>query len=235
LIDTHCHLLPGIDDGPRTSKESVALADELVAAGVTTIVCTPHLSRRYPTSEESAQRRFREMRDRLLEAEIPVRIELAAEIAPAKLLAVGADELRRRAIGGTFVLAELQPDTPATFPEVAIDRLEAEGLVAVFAHPERCRAIQRDLAIVDTARSRGALAQTVSSSLAGAWGETIRHTAWTLLASGRVDVLASDAHGPGRAGIRLASVLEEVGDRLGDEDVHRLTVGTPERLLRGER
>ena len=231
MIDTHCHLLPGLDDGPAGWDEALELATELESAGVTTSVCTPHVSRRYPTAEDDARARFREARDKLLEAEVPLRIELAAEIAPASLLSMPVDECRRRAIGERHVLVELQPDTPAGFPAVAVEHLCAHGLVALFAHPERCRAIQRDLAIVDAVRAEGALAQTVASSVAGAWGGAVQHAAWALLASGRVDVLASDAHRARGTAARLISVLDEVADRLGEAEVRRLTVEIPVGLL----
>ena len=47
MIDLHCHLLPAIDDGPATLEGSVALAEAAEAAGITTVVATPHVSWRY--------------------------------------------------------------------------------------------------------------------------------------------------------------------------------------------
>ena len=58
MIDTHCHLLFGLDDGPRTLGESVELAWELVAGGVEAVLCTPHFTEMFPTSHDEAGSRL---------------------------------------------------------------------------------------------------------------------------------------------------------------------------------
>ncbi|HZC28110.1 MAG TPA: CpsB/CapC family capsule biosynthesis tyrosine phosphatase, partial [Gaiellaceae bacterium] len=62
MIDTHCHLLPGLDDGPQRAVESVELARALARAGVQHVVCTPHVSRRYPTRPREAHERLEAVR-----------------------------------------------------------------------------------------------------------------------------------------------------------------------------
>jgi protein-tyrosine phosphatase len=230
MIDTHCHLLRGLDDGPKTLEESVALARELVEAGVRTVVCTPHLSRQYPTDFDLADERLAELETALATEELELELLLAAEIGPEQLLRCDPEELRRRAIGSRFVLVELEPATPSAFPPLATAHLAENDLVPVFAHPERCRAVQRDLSLVDSVRAHGARAQIVASSVAGSWGETIRHAAWALLSSGRADLVASDSHRPHRSN-NLAAVLFELAERLGEPEVRRLTVEVPGLLL----
>ena len=83
VIDTHCHLLPATDDGPQSLRDSLALARRLVDVGVSTVICTPHFSRRFPTDHDLARERTETLRGALLEAELPLRIELAAEVGSA--------------------------------------------------------------------------------------------------------------------------------------------------------
>ena len=73
VIDTHCHLLPGLDDGPATAADAVALAERLAADGVETVVCTPHFSRRYPTDHAEAGERLQELRGLLRRRRRPPR------------------------------------------------------------------------------------------------------------------------------------------------------------------
>lgn len=230
MIDTHCHLLPSLDDGPPNDAEALALADELVKAGVTTIVCTPHFNRRYPTDHAAARKQLVRLRRLLPESGLDVRLELAAEVGPAAALDSVDEELLPRAIGGRSLLVELEPSTPAAVILLLCDRVAEIGLTPVLAHPERCRAVQRDSGALTAARDRGALVQVVASSLAGSWGRTIARTAWALVASGRADLVGSDAH---RAGSQrpLARVLHELEERLGPAEAGRLLVDTPRSIV----
>jgi protein-tyrosine phosphatase len=199
---------------------------------VTTVVCTPHLSRRFPTDLRLARERLRDLEGALVDAGVPLQLELAAEIAPANAVAMATAELRERAIGGTYVLVELEPGTAASFGELIVAQLAPEGLVPVLAHPERCRALQRDLAPLTAAREAGAVVQVVANSLAGSWGTTVAHTAWNLITSERADVVASDAHGQGRRGA-LTRVLPRLYERVGGEVGDRLVIATPRALVEG--
>jgi len=234
VIDTHCHLLPALDDGPSTESRSLALALALVEAGVACVVCTPHYSRRFPTEQALAAARLERLRTLLGAAEIGLELVLAAEISPAFLVSAPSPELiERRA--GRFVIVELEPSTPVPFLEVAVDLLRAEGLRAVFAHPERCRPVSRAPEALEAVRSAGALVQVVAPSLTGRSGVSVGEAAWELLDAGLADLLASDAHRISTSGLHLARALRMVGDRYGPEAVRLMTVETPALLVGNER
>jgi protein-tyrosine phosphatase len=233
VIDTHCHLLPGIDDGTRSLEEAVDLAAELVEAGVHTVVCTPHQSNRFPTDPRAAAERLVELRAALERAGSSLNLHLSAELSAAAALSLEPERLRALAMGGRYLLVELEPTTPASAVETVFNHLEAEKLTPIFAHPERCRAVMQDVTVLGAARDGGALVQLVSTSLAGAWGRSVQRGARGLLAEGRVDLLGSDAHRPGRTTRRLQDVLRWLGERFGDETVLRLTGTTPEAVLAG--
>jgi protein-tyrosine phosphatase len=234
VIDTHCHLLPRLDDGPRSPEEAVELARELVQAGVTSIVCTPHFTRRYRTAHAEAVIQLKIMRDALAAAEIQLELALAAEIGPNAALEADEADLRARAIAERFLLVELEPGTPAAFLSLCADRMDSLGLVPVFAHPERCRAVQRDPSAIGEARARGAVVQVVATSLGGAWGSTVSHAAWAFVAAGRADIVASDSHRPRRTREALRPVLDALLDKLGTAETHRLTELAPAQICQGE-
>jgi protein-tyrosine phosphatase len=231
MIDTHCHLLPALDDGPRNAAESVELARALADAGVEHVVCTPHVSRRYPTLAADAHERLEVLRPLLVDAEVELTLDLAGEIGPGLLVNLDDDELRARAILGRALLVELEPDTAAPFVELATARVQALELVTVFAHPERSRAVQRDAAVIAEARAAGALTQVVASSLAGSWGDSVRRAAWEMLHAGDADMLASDAHRV-RDAFRFRDVADRVRERFGEEACARLVSITPAALVR---
>ena len=232
MIDTHCHLLPALDDGPVDERASLDLAASLVAVGVTYVVCTPHFSTRYPTEQAEALRAESALVRRLERDSIDLEIALAAEVTPERAVAASPDELRARSIGGRFLLVELLSDTPVVSFATISRRLDELGMVPVFAHPERCRALHRSLAALDDVRKEGALVQVVATSLTGRWGTETETLAWRLVDTGRADLLASDAHRKGHAAsFERAAML--VGDRLGEGVRDELTRRRPERVLAG--
>jgi len=233
MIDTHCHLLPGLDDGTRTMKEALSLARDLVHAGVTTVVCTPHRSRRFPTDMATARERLAEVEAALESADVSLGLRLGAEHSPAFAVSLDRAALEQATIGGRHLLVELEPDTPAHALETIFESLRAQALVPVFAHPERCRSVVQDSGPLAAVREAGALVQVVATSVAGAWGGTVERAALALFDAGRVDLLASDSHRPGHTSRRLRHVLESLARRWGAEAVRRLTIETPGALLDG--
>jgi protein-tyrosine phosphatase len=233
VIDTHCHVLAGLDDGPAEDGEALELARALVADGVTVAVCTPHYSRGFPTDHADAQAAHERLRSILAAEGVPLELVLAAEVGPVHALDAPVDELARRALAKRFLVVEVTPDTPAPFFASLAARLEPEGLLPVLAHPERSRALQRSLAPLDEARRAGAVAQLVAPSLLGRWSETVARTAWQIVEEGLADLLASDAHGAARRRPHLAEAAGEIGRRFGRSAVRWLTEDNPGRVVRG--
>jgi protein-tyrosine phosphatase len=231
VIDTHCHLLHSLDDGPKTEQDSVGLARELAATGVYAVVCTPHFSRLYPTRLADARERISDLERRLSEARIPLALSLAAEISPAFAVSEPMEKLLPRTIDGRFLLVELEPDTPAAFLETVLERLADERLRPIFAHPERCQSVRERPRLLDEARAAGALAQIVAPSLTGRWGKTVGIAAWRLLDSGVVDLLGSDSHRPAKAATHLERAAALIEQRYGAEVLTDLTTRAPSRLV----
>jgi protein-tyrosine phosphatase len=231
MIDTHCHLLPGLDDGPQTLNGSLALARRLVEDGVSQVLCTPHFSRAFPTRHADAVDRFTAVKNALGEAGMPLRVELAAEVGPAHAVSAPLDELLSRSVGGRYLVVEVLPDSPVGLFDAVADRLEESGVVPIFAHPERSRAVQRHPTLVEDARERGALVQVVAPSLVQRWGRGVSSAAWGLLGAGWVDLLGSDAHGARRRGVHLAEAVQLVEKRFGEEVARALVQDNPARVL----
>ena len=231
MIDTHCHLLHSLDDGPKEAHDSVELARQLATAGVRTVVCTPHFSRRFRTELRPALARITELERLLLEAPIGLSLSLAAEVSPAFAVSEPMDELLPRSIDGRFLLVELEPDTPAAFLETAVDRLAGERMIPVFAHPERCRSVREQPRLLDEARAAGALVQIVAPSLTGRWGKDVGVSGWKLLDAGVVDLLGSDAHRPSTEATHLEVASGLIVERYGGEVLADLTERAPSRLV----
>jgi protein-tyrosine phosphatase len=233
VIDTHCHLLPGLDDGPRTIEESLDLARMLAQSGVHHILCTPHYSSMFPTSHDDAESRLRDVRARLAETPLGLEISLAAEVAPATAATAPPEELLRRSIGRRFLLVEVLPDSQPVPLAAVVDRAGELGLKVIFGHPERCRALQRRPGLFDEFRADGALVQVVAPSLIGRWGPEVQAAAWRLVDTGRADLIGSDSHGTARRRPHLGEAARLVTDRLGGAVLDQLTRLKPKLVLEG--
>jgi protein-tyrosine phosphatase len=235
VIDTHCHLLHSLDDGPKSEEESIVLARQLADVGVTFVVCTPHFSRRFPTSFTLALERLVRLEAVLTADGIPISLALASEVSPAFAVSRPADELAERSIDGRFLLVEIEADTPATFLTTAVEQLSAERLTPIFAHPERCLALRGQPRLLEEARASGALVQVVAPSLTGRWGGDVGVAAWQLVDAGLVDLLASDSHRPARSGTHLERATALIAERHGPDLVRNLTERAPARVVGAHR
>lgn len=233
MIDTHCHLLPGLDDGPATVEASLELARAMVVQGVTHAVCTPHLSRQFPVPAVQALAALQALDAALAREGVELALTLAAEVTDVNAVTLDAAVLRERSIAGRYIVVELAPSATAASAELLLRRLGVIGLVPVVAHPERVPAFGRDPASVDGLRALGGLVQVMASSLTGRWGAGVEAVAWELLAAGRADLVASDAHGTTRRRCHLGEAREHVCERLGVRYWDELTLAAPTRLLAG--
>ena len=233
MIDTHCHLLPGLDDGPRNEAEALELARGLAAQGVRRVLCTPHFSAMFPTVHSESVERLRAFQPFLEAAGVRIDTSVAAEIGPAAAVSTPMEQLLERSIAGRWVLVEALAETSPASLAAIFERLRDAGVGTIFGHPERCRAVQRKPGILDPLREDGAMLQLVAPSLVGRWGPDTEATAWRLVDTGRADLLGSDAHGAKRRRPHLRAACRLIEERLGAAVVEELTEIKPRLVLDG--
>lgn len=211
MIDLHCHLLPGIDDGPRDMPTAIAMARLQVAAGVTTVATTPHVSWDTPTESATILRSLAAMRATLAEEEIPLELVSGGEIDVHRARELPDEELRALALGGgRWLLLECPLQHAPPLEPVVYDLLD-RGHLVLLAHPERSPAVQRDPGAIARLVSAGVLTQITASSFTGHFGKPVQRFADRLLDEGLVHTVASDAHDPVRRPPGLCEPLLEVG------------------------
>jgi protein-tyrosine phosphatase len=231
VIDLHSHVLPGIDDGPRTIEGSLELARAAVAAGTRTLVATPHVSWHYPNDADTIARAVTELRERLAAEEIALELLPGAEIAVTRLPELdSAERSRLRLGGGPWLLVE-PPFTPvATGLERILLDLQDSGSRVLLAHPERSPAIQRDPRMLASLVRAGVLTSLTAGSLVGHFGEKVRRFALQLVHEELVHNVAADSHDAVHRPPSIAAELERAGlEPLAEW----LTVSVPAAILAG--
>jgi protein-tyrosine phosphatase len=232
VIDLHCHVLPGIDDGPKTIEGSLALARTAAASGTRVMVATPHVSWRYPNEAATIARLTGELNERLRREKIAVEIRSGAEIAMTRAGDVELDELERLSLGdGPWVLLEPPFTQIATGFDGVVMALQSSGRRVVLAHPERCPAFHREPSALESLVRAGVLTSITAGSLVGRFGGEVRRFTRRLIEQGLVHNVASDAHDTVRRPPGMAAELAEAGlGALADW----LTRAVPDAILGGE-
>jgi protein-tyrosine phosphatase len=231
VIDLHCHVLPGIDDGPATIEDSLALARAAARAGTRVLVATSHVSWEYRNDAATIKRLVGALNQRLVAEGVELEVRPGAEIATSRAGDIEPAELARLSLGGGGYLLIEPPFTPVVSGiDALIYALQREGYRIVLAHPERCTAFQRDRRILDSLVGAGVICSITAGSLVGRFGREVRRVALRMLADGMVHNVASDAHDALRRPPGIASELRQAGlEPLAEW----LTQAVPEAILAG--
>ncbi len=237
MIDLHTHVLPGIDDGPATVEESIALARAAVAEGTTTLVATPHVTWDLPANDAASIAAATEALEADLEAAgVTIEIRTGGELAITRAQDLSDAELRGlRLGGGDWLLAECPLSSIAAGFDAVLHSIASRGHRIVLAHPERSPLLQRDPELLRRLVSSGLVSSITAGALSGRFGSPVRRFALWMLEQDLVHNVASDAHDayrrpPGmREGLAAAdAVLAGVAERA-----EWMTVSVPRAILDG--
>lgn len=236
-VDVHCHLLAGLDDGPDTLEESIALCGALVADGITSVVASPHQLERYNRENTLAviEAKIAELVSELQKLAIPLEIVPGADVRIderlAKLLDVG--EISTIANLGRQLLLEL-PHEFIVNPLSTIAMLGKRGIQTIMTHPERHRYLRGSVSGPRSWVQAGAVVQVTAGSLLGEFGNSANEHAWRLVEAGVAGLVASDAHGAQQRPPRMGEALALVSRVMGEEVARRICLENPWRVLKGE-
>jgi protein-tyrosine phosphatase len=236
MIDTHLHILPGVDDGPDTMEDTIALARVLVQEGVHAAIATPHYNDeypRYPVAE--IQARVYEVQQVLDRHGIPLRLFPGHEVLIKPGLVEDIQSGRVATLNGSrYLLLELWTNTWLPETERVIFELRAAGIIPVLAHVERYQAIQRDPQKLASLLQQGVLAQVTAGSLVGMQGKTARRTAEALLKRGLIHCIGSDAHGLHKRPPAVAQGLQSAQKLLSQQCIYQISELWPRAIISNE-
>jgi protein-tyrosine phosphatase len=236
LIDTHSHLLPGIDDGADSLEQSLAMARHAVDTGVRAVVCTPHLREPGERAAAAAAPALRGLRGALDEERLPLELYLGYELSFSFVNSVSPAELEKYCLGGSatrHLLLEVPHDHWPALADQVVHRLRLHGLTPVLAHPERNPRMQADPRLLARLLDLGAVAQGTVASLLGLFGRSAHRCLIQQLSRGEVSLLASDAHYRRRGTWSLADVADGLEQQLPGIDLDLLIARNPAALLQG--
>ena len=235
LVDIHCHLLPGIDDGAANWEEVLAMARLAVGDGISTIVATPHQLGTYGRNRGEAIRELaREAQALLRKHKVPLSVLPGADVRvePDMIGKIRSGEVLTLGDRGRYVLLELPHELYLPLERLLAD-MEAAGLVGVLSHPERNLGILRRPEVVKHLVDRGLLLQVTAGSILGTFGREAKDLAERLLEHGLVHFVATDAHGSKSRRPRLGRAMERLCELVGRCEAEALCCDNPARVAAG--
>ena len=229
MIDIHCHMLPGIDDGARNLETALDMARQAVDSGITRTICTPHIyPGLYENTVEGIAAATEAFQQELTGAGIPLTVSYGADIQIVPDLVQGLQSGRLPTLHGSryFLFEPPHHIQPPGMLELIHSALAA-GYVPVITHPERLTWVEEAYGQFVEAARRGAWIQLTGGSLCGVWGPRVKALTERFLRDGLTHIIASDGHNLSNRTPTLAAAREALLPLVGEAETLRLLEERP--------
>ena len=237
LVDPHVHLLAGMDDGPRTLDDAVAMCRLAAADGVRAMAATAHQNDRWnEVTPEGIRAATATLREALVRERIPVDVFPNAEVT-ARLETPqdwDAGRLLSFADRGRYLLVEMPRGVYVDLLPM-VGELRERGVRVILAHPEKEPELLHGAGLLDALIDAGCLVQVSASSITDPKDREDFTALQSWFKRGMVHLLASDGHSPRRRPPLMAAAHREIGGWIGSVAADRIASGNGMALLRGQR
>ena len=196
MIDTHAHILPGLDDGPETMEQTKKMLDAAVKEQISGIIATPHGHHpNFKTDLKALADKLEIVKNYITEAQLPIEIYKGQECRLSDKLPDRLDAGEALTLAGSrYVLLELPSSGIPAYTVPVIQQLISRNYVPIIAHAERNQGIIEKPDRLRKLLLHGAMAQVTAGSVSGSFGKAIQKTAFTLIEANLIHVYGSDAH-----------------------------------------
>jgi protein-tyrosine phosphatase len=234
MIDLHCHMLPGIDDGAPNLATALEMARIAVADGITHTACTPHIyPGLYENNAAGIEKAVQSLRGHLREANIPLQITTGSDAHLVPELLSGLQSGRVATLHKTryFLLEPSHHVAPPRFRDTVFEIMVA-GYHPVITHPERLTWVGDHYDDFVYLARQGVWMQITAGALTGKFGKAAQNWGERFLEDGITHIIASDAHTTGRRAPIMSQARQVAERRLGEAEAQMLVCTRPEAILR---
>jgi protein-tyrosine phosphatase len=238
MIDLHCHILPGIDDGPKTLQESLEMARIFEQAGYNHVVATPHTvpGTSWMPKPKEIKSQINELNHAIVENGIKLKVLPGMEIALDPNISDLLDQGYVQPLAGTsYVLIEPPFQRLPLGWEHAIFGVLSKGFKVLLAHPERCAQLSAKPQLCDKLIESGVYFQVNWDSFLGHHGSTTQKMAIYLASRGYIHCLATDSHDSrSRNARQVRRTAKSIEELMGLRNLQLISRENPIRVLRNE-
>lgn len=236
MIDLHCHLLPGVDDGSKSMDISLKLANDAVRDGIDYALLTPHhMNGVYLNHKRAVIQQTQEFQMELDRHKIPLKVFPGQEVRinGDLLTALDQDDILFADEGGRYLMLEFPDDDVPSYTSTMIYELMQRGIIPVIVHPERNTKIMKQPDILYDLLNEGCLSQITASSYVGIFGHKVQKFSKQLIRTGQAYVFASDAHDLPNRKYEMNNAFKKLEVEYGNSYVKRFE-NNAKNIINGE-
>lgn len=233
-IDMHCHILPGIDDGPKTIEQAIKMLELASKDGITHILATPHFHyRKGNATPERIRGTVEELQGAANAVGIPIRVYPGNELYyTQELLELVKKEQVLTLADSDYVLLEFSIETEKRTIQNAVYEFRSAGFYPIIAHMERYSAFQKDPEFIENILEMGAYYQIDLGSFQGDAGWKMKRLSQRIMKEGMLHFVATDAHDLLKRRPEFGKWADWVTKRHGKEMLVQLLDKNPEMILK---
>jgi protein-tyrosine phosphatase len=232
MVDVHCHILPGLDDGAADIQESLAMAQSAIAEGITHVVATPHSSNQFAFNYARV-RQLHEQLQRLVGDRLMLATGCDFHFSLENLDALRADAPRFCINQRNYLLLEFSEFSVPPATNHTLHEIQLMGIRPVITHPERNAILQAQPGRLAAWVQLGCFVQVTGGALTGGFGPKSQEDALRWIGEGLVHFVASDAHNMRWRPLRLQPAYDVVREKFGEEKAQALFVENPLAAFEG--
>lgn len=225
MIDLHCHILYGIDDGPKTIEESIEMAKMAVDQGITHILCTPHhLNREYTNPANQVIIKTNRLQKELEAQNIPLELYGGQEVHLSEKI---IDEFKQHNIltvdlSEKYFLLEFPTTEIPIYANALIQQLIFMNKTPIIVHPERQKQFLEDPNLMIDYIDMGCLFQLTAPSICGHFGKKVKKVSELMIDHNLVHMIASDAHNTTTRPFMMDEAFNLVRKKYGKDVYHHI-------------
>lgn len=232
MVDIHCHILFGLDDGAPTIEDALAMAEDAIADGITHVVGTPHSSTEHTFDFAKVQNARDELAARL-EDRLTIATGCDFHLNPENLKSIRMDSAPFCINQKDYLLVEFNEFSIPPAMDHTLHDLHLQGLRPIITHPERNAILRTQPDRLRDWVHQGCFVQVTAGSLGGVFGPIAQERAWGWIRQGLIHFVSSDAHNTGRRPLKLKFAYDAVFEQCGEETATALFLDNPFAAFEG--
>ncbi len=237
MIDFHSHIIPNIDDGSTSMKDTINMINEARQAGFTEIISTSHYIQKYYDLDCFEREKILDIIKKKVseKKEINIKLYLGSEIYFTPEIIELVKNKKASTINNTrYLLFELPMNTKPLFVKEMVYKLMQNGYIPIIAHPERYSYVQENIRYIEELAGMGVLFQSNYGSIIGMYGNSAKKTLKKLLKNNLISFLGSDVHRTGQIYPKIPKALKKLRKILSAEELEKLTTLNAQKVLKDE-
>jgi protein-tyrosine phosphatase len=232
MVDLHCHILPGLDDGAKTMEDAIAMAEMAIADGTTHLVATPHSSSEHTFDYAAVQRLSVELQEKL-GSRLKIATGCDFHLNPENLAALRMNPSSFCIHQKDYLLVEFNEFSIPPVLDQTLHDLQLAGLHPIITHPERNSILRANPERLANWVRMGCFVQVTAGSLLGTFGSGAKMDSEKWIEQGRVHFVSSDGHNLTSRPPKLNAAFEAVKNAFGTEKANALFRENPLAAFEG--